>query len=353
MRELARAPGSRGAATTFGLGLFTGQHPAGGPPLYRQSLDLARAAEDADFDTFWTSEHHGLDDGYIPSPLTLLAAVAARTSRIRLACGLATAPLYHPVRLAEEAAVVDQLSEGRLTLGLGLGYSRQEYETFRIQEAGRGARLRDLLLFLRTAWAGEPFDWSGPCFQGHDLRVIPRPVQQGGVPLWLGGYAPAAVRRAAELGDGYLIGRGDAGIVSSTTRLLEEARPSTDPDFTVGVNLLVALAGSPQDDAAVRAGFAHQQRVYERIQRGRDVFAGRVDTPDETDNATDVEQYFHAVGDADEVALQVVEALTPLRRWANVHVVIRALVPQTDLSAQLDRVERLGADLLPLLRRHL
>lgn len=338
--------------TTFGLGLFTGQNPDGGPPLYHQALELATAAEDAGFDTFWTSEHHGLEDGYLPSPLTLLAAIAARTSKIRLACGLATAPLYHPVRLAEDAAVVDQLSEGRLTLGLGLGYSQQEYETFGVTGDGRGARMRDLLLFLRAAWTGEEFDWSGPCFHGQGLRVTPRPVQPSGVPLWLGGYAPAAVRRAGQLGDGHLIGRGDPGIVSQTMQLLEQVRPSADPEFTVGVNLLVALAGTPQDDIAVRAGFAHQQGVYERIQRGRDVFAGHVATPDDG-AAPDVEHYFHAVGDVDEVARQVFDALAPLRGWANVHVVIRALVPQTDLAAQLGRVERLGADLLPILRRHL
>lgn len=243
-------------AVTYGLGLFTGQHPSGGPPLYRQALDLARAAEDAGFDTFWTSEHHGLEDGYLPSPLTLLAAVTARTSTIRLACGLATAPLYHPIRLAEEAAVVDQLSEGRLTLGLGLGYSRQEYQTFGVADSRRGARLRDLLLFLRTAWRGERFE------------------------------------------DGYLIGRGDPGIVSATTRLLGETAAGADPE-----------------------------------------------------SAPDIEQYLHAVGDVDEVAHRVIEALSPLRGWANVHVVIRALVPQAELRPQLKRVERLGDALLPLLRR--
>jgi alkanesulfonate monooxygenase SsuD/methylene tetrahydromethanopterin reductase-like flavin-dependent oxidoreductase (luciferase family) len=351
MREMARAAGSA-RTTTFGLGLFTGQHPTGGPPLYRQALDLARAAEDAGFDTFWTSEHHGLADGYLPSPLTLLAAVAARTSRIRLASGLATAPLYHPVRLAEDAAVVDQISEGRLTLGLGLGYSQQEYETFGVPTSSRGARLSDLLRFLRTAWAGEEFDWSGPCFQGRGLRVTPRPAQRGGVPLWLGGYAPAAVRRAGELADGYLIGRGDPGIVSTTAQLLEEVRPSADPGFTVGVNLLVALTGTPHDDIAFRAGFAHQQRVYEQIQRGREVFAGHVDTPHDGESL-DVDRYLHAVGDAEEVARQVIEALAPLHHRANLHVVIRALAPQVDLAGQVSRVQRLGADLLPILRTHL
>lgn len=348
---MTRATGTSSTAT-FGLGLFTGQNPVGGPPLYRQALDLARAAEDAGFDTFWTSEHHGMADGYLPSPLTLIAAIAARTSRIRLGTGLATAPLYQPIRLAEEAAVVDQISEGRLTLGLGLGYSQQEYDTFGVPDAGRGARLRDLLKLLRTAWTGEEFDWSGPCFEGTGLRVTPRPAQASGVPVWLGGYAPAAVRRAGELADGYLIGRGDQNIVTTTMQLLDDVRPSDDPTFTVGVNLLVALAGTKHDDAAFRAGFAHQQGVYEQIQRGREVFAGHVDTPAAND-PLDVDRYLHAVGDVDEVAHQVLEALEPLRHRANLHVVIRALAPQVDLAGQVDRVERLGSELLPILRSRL
>ncbi|MEU8250323.1 LLM class flavin-dependent oxidoreductase [Nonomuraea sp. NPDC048916] len=347
MSDLARARADQVGHVTVGLGLFTGQHPRGGRPLYRQAPELAHAAEANGFDMFWVSEHHGLADGYLPSPLTLLAAVAMRTRRIGLGTGLAIAPLYHPIRLAEDAAVVDDLSGGRLTLGLGIGYARHEYAAFDVGHGGRGARLADLVGFLRRAWQGDAFDWDGPAISARGLRVAPRPVAETGVPVWLGGYAPAAVRRAGTLADGYLIGRGDRPIVEAAAAQVASVRAPGDPTFTMGVNLLVALAGTPEQDRALRDGFHHQQAVYERIQQGLDVFAGHVQDPATPLTPAGAHRYFHAVGTADEVVDQIRRAVEPLRAWANVHIVIRALVPEPDLVTQLARVDRLGERVLP------
>lgn len=340
--------GGSAGQVTFGMGLFTGQHPNGGPPLYRQALDLARATEAAGIDVFWVSEHHGLPDGYLPAPLTLLAGVASVTERLRLGAGLLVAPLYHPVRLAEEAAVLDQLSDGRLLLGLGWGYAAHEYATFGVPASGRGARLTDLVSFLRTAWRGEPFDWDGPAYHGRRVLVSPRPVRGPAFPLWLGGYAAAAVHRAGRIADGYLVGRGDRNVLTQTLAELATVRKPQDGSFTVGVNLLVSLNGTPAETDRARAGFHHQQLVYEQIQRGRDVFAGRVGPA--TPGRLDVGRYFQAAGDVDEVVAQVTAALTPLREWASVHVVLRALFPETDLASQLRRIRRLGEQVIPQVR---
>ena len=116
----------------IGVGLWTGQGTD-----YRDAVPLAVAAEEAGFDSFWVTEHHGLPDGYLPSPLTLLAALASVTSRITLGTGLVLAPLHHPLRLAEDAAVVDRLSGGRLVLGLGLGYAEHEYRAFGVDRRNR------------------------------------------------------------------------------------------------------------------------------------------------------------------------------------------------------------------------
>lgn len=127
----------------FGVGLYTGQRAGGGN--YRDAVPLAVAAEEAGFDSFWVTEHHGLPDGYLPSPLTLLAALAPATSRIELGTGVLLAPLHHPLRIAEDAAVVDQLSGGRLILGLGIGYADHEYRSFGVDPATRGTRLGALV----------------------------------------------------------------------------------------------------------------------------------------------------------------------------------------------------------------
>jgi len=132
-----------------GVGLYTGQGSTASGDGYRDAIVLARAAAEAGFDSFWVSEHHGWDDAYLPSPLVLLAALAGVTDRIEFGAGLVLAPLYHPVRLASDVAVPDQLSCGRLILGLRLGYINKEYATFRVGRSSRAARLDDVIEVLR------------------------------------------------------------------------------------------------------------------------------------------------------------------------------------------------------------
>jgi alkanesulfonate monooxygenase SsuD/methylene tetrahydromethanopterin reductase-like flavin-dependent oxidoreductase (luciferase family) len=333
---------------TFGLGLYTGQRAPGTADrgLYRDAITLAEHAEDAGFDTFWVSEHHGFADAYLPSPLPLLAAVAARTERIRLGAGVVVAPLAHPVRLAEDAAVLDQLSGGRLILGLGLGYADHEYRTFHVDAATRGAKLSDLVEFLRTAWQGVEFDWDGPCYRGVGVRVTPTPVR-GRIPIWLGGYADAAVRRAGRLGDGYLLGRADEHIVVAAHELLSGERDPAAPGFTFALNVLTVLTDDADDDAAARAGLAYQQSAYEAVQVGGIAHAGRVSTASAPISADSVIGYLHAHGTAAQVADQIATRLALLDPWADVHVVVRALFPEPDLARQCARIEHLGRDVLP------
>ena len=306
-------------------------------------------AESAGFDAFWVSEHHGFADSYLPSPLTLLAAIAAGTQRIRLATGVVVAPFAHPVHLAEDAAVVDQLSGGRLLLGLGLGYAEHEYRAFGVNRAARGAVLADLVGFLRTAWRGVEFDWDGPCWRGTGLRVTPVPIQHP-LPIWLGGYADTAVRRAARVGDGYLLGRADDHIVAAVHELLAAERDPADAGFTFGLNVLTAFADDPADSGAARTGLAYQQSAYEAVQVGGIAHAGRVATATAPILADTVEPYLHISGEPAGIVTQLVGKLAPISDWANVHVVIRALFPEPDLARQLARVERLGQQVLPAIR---
>ncbi|MEO8425087.1 MAG: LLM class flavin-dependent oxidoreductase, partial [Actinomycetota bacterium] len=145
----------------IGIGLFTGQVPAGSDRTfgreYRETLELVRLAEALGFDSAWVSEHHGASDGYLPSLLPMLAAFAAATDRIRLGTGVILTPLHDPLRLAEDAAVVDQLSEGRLTLGLGIAWRPEEFRMFGVPFGERLARTVDTVEILRRAWTGERF----------------------------------------------------------------------------------------------------------------------------------------------------------------------------------------------------
>jgi probable F420-dependent oxidoreductase len=334
---------------TVGLGLYTGQQPPGAAePHYADAAELAVAAEGAGFDAFWVSEHHGFPDGYLPSPLIALAGVATRTSRIALGTGVVVAPLAHPLHLAEDAAVLDRLSGGRLVLGLGLGYAEHEYRSFGVDTRTRGAALTDLVAFLRTAWRGEPFDWDGPCYRGEGLRVTPTPVANG-VPIWLGGYADAAVRRAARCGDGYLLGRADPPIVECVDALLRTDLPAPG-DFTVALNVIVVLDDDPADEASARHGLAYQQAAYEAIQAGGIAHAGRVTVARDAISAQNVADYVHVHGTSGHVAERLREIVSGLRHWPRIHLVIRALFPEREVRVQRARIEALGRTVLPALR---
>src|SRR6266699_5308823 len=148
-------------AVQIGIGLFTSQLPPGGKRThvqeYREIVDLVRLAETLGFDSAWVSEHHGSGDGYMPSLLPTLAAFAAATDRIKLGTGVMLAPFHHPLRLAEDAAVVDLLSGGRLILGLGLGWREEEFRMFGVPPSERVRRTSETIDILRLAWTGERF----------------------------------------------------------------------------------------------------------------------------------------------------------------------------------------------------
>lgn len=190
----------------LGYGLVTCQRhptdPRGWPDLYDEAIALAVRADRIGLESFWVSEHHFVDDGHLPALLPLLAAMATVTERVRLGTGLLLAPLHNPVRVAEDAAVVDLVSHGRLLLGLGQGWRAEEFEVLGVPEDERVARLRVLVDTCRTAWAGRA---TRAAVDGHGFGyVTPRPFAPGGPPIWIGALVPRALRRAGALGDGVM-----------------------------------------------------------------------------------------------------------------------------------------------------
>ena len=188
--------------------------------LYRQNLEQIVWAEQLGYESVWVSEHHVTDDGYLPSVFPLLAAIAARTERIRIGSAVLLGPFQHPIRFAEDVAFVDQLSGGRLEIGIGLGYREREFELLGVPRGERAVRTEGLVLGARRAWS--------------DGTVTPTPFQQPEPPLWIGGSSPAAARRAARLGCAFMPDAFVETEVVDLYRALGGKRVSVNPSIYVG-----------------------------------------------------------------------------------------------------------------------
>src|SRR5271166_790176 len=129
--------------------------------LYRDAFKQIDLAEDLGFDSIWLTEHHFTDDGYLPSMLPMAAAIAARTERVTIGTYVLLAPFIHPLKLAEDAAVVDVISDGRLRLGLGQGYRAEEFDGFGVPRNQRLGRTVETIEILKQAWSGQRFSFKG------------------------------------------------------------------------------------------------------------------------------------------------------------------------------------------------
>ena len=166
--------------------------------LYAAALDQCEWADRLGFDQVSFMEHHGSPDGYLPSPIVMAAAAAGRTRRILIGIGVMLLPLYHPLRAAEDLAVLDLASGGRLRLTVGAGYRPTEFEQFGLEMKKRPSLMERGVETLKQAWTGEPFE-----YEGRTVRIRPRPAQQPRPQINMGGSSPAAAQRAARIADGY------------------------------------------------------------------------------------------------------------------------------------------------------
>lgn len=235
----------------IGYGLITCQRYPGDPrtarDLYREALDLTKACEAAGLDSLWTSEHHFWDDDYMPSLLVLSAAMAAVTDRIKVATGVLLAPLYHPIRLAEDAATVDLISGGRLILGLGIGWRAEEFERLGIPMEGLGRRMSETVRILRLAWGPDAFTFEGKIFRFDRTNVTPKPSKQ--IPIWIGGFQDPALRRAGRIGDAYFASAPPPDDLERRKKIVMEGleKAGRDPsEFTWGVHEPVWVCDDPE-----------------------------------------------------------------------------------------------------------
>ena len=329
----------------IGTGLFTCQHRPDDDrsmsELYDEMLTLGRAIDDAGLASAWVSEHHFLSDGYLSGTMPALGALAASTTKIELGTCIALAPLYDSVRLAEDAATVDLLSDGRLTLGLAIGSNPSEFEQFGVPKAERVERLADTIEVLRGAWSSGPIEYDAAFHDvAPDVTVTPKPTHE--IPIMLGGGAKPAVRRAARTAEAWcapssLSVEGIRKRVEDIERVRSEER--IDGDFQVYV-LQHGFVGDSREEAwgQMKDGYLYLQRRYAEIFSGETVDELPAErrrelkeqaifgTPEQV--IADLESYRDALGD-------------------DVHFILRTYHPGIGTDRMVECVECLGDEVVP------
>jgi alkanesulfonate monooxygenase SsuD/methylene tetrahydromethanopterin reductase-like flavin-dependent oxidoreductase (luciferase family) len=329
----------------IGTGLFTCQRrpddDRSTAAIYEEMLELGRAIDDAGLASAWVSEHHFSDDGYLPGTMPSLGALAAETDDVEIGTCIALAPLYDSVRLAEDAATVDLLSDGRMTVGLSIGYRDLEFEAFGTPKEERVDRTVDAVKTLRGAWSEGPL--------GHDPEFHPvspertvTPTPDGDVPIMMGGAAKPAVRRAARLGDGWcapssLSVEGVRKRKEDIERVREEE--DVDGEFTTYV-IQHGFVGDSREDAweRIEEGRYFLDRTYRSWAEGEPVEelpaerkrelreSAIVGTPEQV--VEDLETYREALGD-------------------DVHVILRTYYPGVGTDEMVEAIETIGDDVVP------
>jgi probable F420-dependent oxidoreductase len=334
----------------LGFGLLSAQLRPGETDwtrTYDETIRLAVEAERLGFDSVWTTEHHFVDDGYMPSLMVVSAAIAQATSRIGIGTGVILAPLHNPLRLAEDAATVQLLSHGRLHLGLGLGWAEVEFAGLGADPRRRGAAMEEILQILPKAWSGEPFRHQGAVYDLPEVGVRPTPPVR--IPVLVGGGAEAAIRRAARLADGIFANATEDRFVEQVGWVLDECeRIGRDPATFRFIHYSVLLPGPTREEALRRyrdALWAMQWKYSDMEASASRALPVAVPPPFTGADEDLVRGRATVAGPADDL----VEALERLRRRAGVPVelVARSHFPLLELGAQIDLMAELAEGVAP------
>jgi alkanesulfonate monooxygenase SsuD/methylene tetrahydromethanopterin reductase-like flavin-dependent oxidoreductase (luciferase family) len=337
----------------IGVGSITCQKAPGdvrgGVERYGSSLQLAVDAERLGLDSVWLSEHHFLADGYLPSLLVFAAAIAARTEQVAIGTDILLAPLHEPIRLAEDAAVVDLLSRGRLVLGIAQGWRREEFDGLRVPYRGKHLRFEDTIATLRQAWS-DGLTTGGAVIGYPDVPVTPKPAQADGPPLWIGGASEPAVRRAGRLGDGFMASWPSPDDFRRQVAWVQDEleRVGRDPaGFAWSVVLPLFAWEGPDPWTLVRDAFNHYVWSFESL--GLDgAPTGQAELPALTGEREEMLRGIATVGSPDEV----VERLRGYAELAgaNLHVIAELMWPALDEGVLREAMAILADRVLPAVR---
>jgi alkanesulfonate monooxygenase SsuD/methylene tetrahydromethanopterin reductase-like flavin-dependent oxidoreductase (luciferase family) len=258
------------------------------------------------------------------------------------------APFHDPIRLAEDFAVVDQISGGRVICGLGIGWREEEFRQFNIEVSSRARRLKEIVDVLRLAWAQDRFDYDGKYYSYSGAAVTPKPARIP--PILIGGFVDAAIRRAGRIGDGYISSRAQPERVAEGFRVAAEARAEAGHEGPPVVALLqnAFVTEDPERDwPMVRDGIGHQLGVYAGWREGTDTpgVPLRVVPPDEDDIRRTT-----AFGTPDEVLRSLEPLAETLGAYPESHLILRLHYPGMEAAPAARAIDLLAEHVAPRLK---
>jgi alkanesulfonate monooxygenase SsuD/methylene tetrahydromethanopterin reductase-like flavin-dependent oxidoreductase (luciferase family) len=331
-------------APPFRFGLMydcrrTPDSPLSMTDVYAATVEQAVLADRLGIDEIWFTEHHFLADGYLPAFQPLAGAIAARTNKIRISTDIALLPLYHPIRLAEEMAVLDHLSNGRMELGIGMGYVPDEFKAFGVPLKNRVSLTEEGIDILRLAWSDGPFSYRGRRYHLDDIDVHPKPVQPGGPPLWIAAMSEPGARRAARFGT-HLLPQGHPRDVLDPWREAVRSSGGDVDDFRVGIIRSFYVSDDRERDwPLIRQAERFRMSVYSRFMTA---------TPDRygwhDPGAIPQSAY---MGTVEECAAEMASFV---RQYGITDLVSSGLPPGVDPAFMGPNIERMATEVLPRVR---
>jgi alkanesulfonate monooxygenase SsuD/methylene tetrahydromethanopterin reductase-like flavin-dependent oxidoreductase (luciferase family) len=308
--------------------------------LYAEILEQVRWLDSLGADLVWFTEHHFVEDGYLPSWIPVAGAMAAVTERVRFGTDICLMPFNHPIRLAEDLAVLDNLSGGRVEVGLGMGYAPHEFRGFGVPVARRVSLMDEGIEVLQHCFRGETFSYSGKRYQFEDVKITPGYVQAGGPPLWVAGMSEAGALRAARFDCNYL----PQGVKKKSYDPWVEALTNSgrNPrDYRVGIIRSILVTDDRNTDwQLVQAAERYRMALYQRFfaESGQD-FGDRA--------ATWVPQSW-IVGEVDQC---VSELATFIEEFGITDIVTMAVPPGLRAAQMGTSLERLFKEVVPKLKQ--
>jgi alkanesulfonate monooxygenase SsuD/methylene tetrahydromethanopterin reductase-like flavin-dependent oxidoreductase (luciferase family) len=244
------------------------------PTVYERALQRIEIMDHNGYDAIWITEHHFNDYSVCPSIPVMGAYAAARTTRLHIATGVTLAAFYHPLRLAEEIALLDILSGGRVYWGAGRGFDPREFRIFGMTPDESYPRFREAVDIVMAAWRNQRLSYRGRYFSFDDVEVLPKPLQQPHPPMWVAAYSPSAVEWAAQQGYSIMLDpHSPASVIGEKMQtwrtLMAHHGHSTEGRVIPTVRLVAIARTDAEANAVAREGARWVLRTYVNPQSER------------------------------------------------------------------------------------